>query len=275
MSDTRNPDVVVIMSLYKNDSCEYFNRAVDSILNQSIDCDLIIFRDGLVSNVLELSLKKLEKNSKISVLRSPKNIGLAHALNNMIDYCSDLSYKFIARMDSDDISHPERLKEQVDYLTSHNDVSVVGTFCKEFGSSFALDIKELPTAHDDLLDFSISRCPFIHPTVMFRTEVFRTSSARYPTDTSLTEDMGLWFKLLEKGFKFSNIPKPLLLYRLDESTVDRRKGIGKAISEFQLRYYYMRKLNCISLRNCALVFSRLVFHLLPSFIVKFMYKNYR
>ncbi|WP_220737068.1 glycosyl transferase, partial [Morganella morganii] len=187
---------------------------------------------------------------------------------------TNFSYKYIARMDSDDIAIKNRLMFQADFLDKNPHIDVCGSYCHEFGSNFSLNEKKLPISHDEILNFSIYRCPLIHPCVMFRSEIFK-SGYRYPTDTNLTEDMALWFLLLESGFKFHNIPIVLLNYRLSEDTINRRKGISKAISEIRVRLYYMSKLKKTSIKNIILILSRLPFHLLPSFIIKFFYKNFR
>lgn len=268
-------NVAVIMSLYKNDDASFFKEAVNSILNQSVFCDLIIYRDGLVTPQLERELIFFEGLDNVYVIRNDVNFGLANGLNVMINYCLVKKYSYIARMDSDDISMPDRIKSQLEYFQCHNNVSVIGTFCEEFGSSFALELKSLPTKHEEMKNFSISRCPFIHPTVMFRSDVFSFDSIRYPENTKLTEDMALWFILLEQGFIFGNVPRPLLKYRLCEDTVARRKGRGKAVSEFKMRFRYMLKFNLFTLKNSLLVFSRLLFHILPEFFLKVLYKYYR
>ncbi len=115
-------------------------------------------------------------------------------------------------------------------------MDVCGTSCHEFGASFSLDEKHLPKGHDQLVEFSITRCPFIHPTVMFRSSVFEKGH-RYPTNTSLTEDMALWFQLLKSGCVFANLNDVLLDYRLNENTINRRHGIGKAFSEIRIRFF--------------------------------------
>ncbi|HEC3079442.1 TPA: glycosyl transferase, partial [Escherichia coli] len=169
---------------------------------------------------------------------------------------------------------PQRLKVQLNFLESNTDIDVLGTSCREFGASFALKEKHLPTSHDELKDFSITRCPFIHPTVVFRRRVF-DKGYRYPIHTTFTEDMALWFDLLNAGFKFSNINEVLLDYRLSENTVNRRKGIKKALSEIKVRFHNMISLKQVSVWNVTMIFARIIFHLMPNFLVKLAYKNAR
>ncbi|AUU37165.1 glycosyltransferase [Proteus mirabilis] len=269
-------NVAVIMSVYKNDTLEPFKISVNSILNQSYkNIDLYIYRDGIVSEKIQNYLNLLSNEKSIFIVEKEYNNGLAHALNELIDIIiAKNKYIYIARMDADDISRNKRIEKQVDYLSKNRDIDVCGTSCKEFGASFALKEKHLPKMHQDLLEFSITRCPFIHPSVMFRTAIFQ-NGIRYPTNTNLTEDMALWFYLLSKGYKFSNINEILLEYRINEDTLKRRSGLRKALSETRIRFYYMFKLNKVTLKLTILLFFRFLFHLLPNFAIKIIYRKMR
>lgn len=261
----------VIMSVYRSDDPGYLREAITSIVSQSEPCHLYLYRDGVVGAELQNVLDSFSARGAINYFFCDTNMGLAISLNKLIDILMQKDYEFVARMDSDDVSAPERLKKQVRYMRKNPNVDVCGTFAREFGASYALSVKSLPTEHDKLVDFSISRCPFIHPTVMFRSDVFR-SGYRYPVNTTLTEDMALWFELLDAGFRFANLDEVLLDYRLSESTVGRRRGIKKGWSEFVIRLRYLVKLRRFSLVNILKVFSRLVFHLLP---VRLLHSAYR
>lgn len=264
--------VAVIMCVYNGDDSAHLSDSINSILNQTIPVDLYIFQDGNVNESISKVLFNFRK--KIFLIESEDNLGLATGLNNLIDIVLSKKYNFIARMDADDISYKNRIESQVAFLNSNAEIDVLGTSCREFGSSFSLQEKHLPEKHEDLLDFSIARCPFIHPTVMFRTSVFELGY-RYPTNTTLTEDMAFWFILLNSGFNFANINEVLLDYRLNEDTVNRRRGIKKAFSEFEVRFRYMLTLKQVNFKNLMLVFSRLVFHLVPPKIIALCYKYVR
>ncbi|EGR1141524.1 glycosyltransferase [Vibrio parahaemolyticus] len=266
--------IAVIMSVYKSDMVSDFMNAVQSILNQTLTCDLYLYRDGIVSPELQVELDNLKLHKNVYYFSSEINNGLAHALNFLIDEVLEKDYNYIARMDSDDISYHNRIELQYEYFESNPEVDVLGTYCREFGSTFSLEKKILPTEHLKLLDFSIARCPFIHPTVMFRTNVFK-SGERYPTNTKYTEDMALWFKLLASGFKFANLPLVLLDYYISEETIIRRKGFAKAVSEIKLRLKYMFKLRRVNPTNAFMIFSRLLFHVFPAGFIKTLYRHFR
>lgn len=267
-------NVAVIMSVYRSDQPSYLREAIESILNQSIVSDLYLYRDGIVTTSLQNILDEYSSSGKIKYYYQDENKGLASSLNYLIDIVVGKDYDYVARMDSDDISHPNRLEKQLEYFDSHENIDICGTFCREFGASYALQQKILPTSHEKLIKFSIARCPFIHPSVMFRAKVFILGH-RYPTNTQLTEDMAFWFELLKYQFKFGNVNEVLIDYRVTEDTVTRRQGINKAWSEFSIRIKNMFILRQISISNCLLVSSRLFFHILPSSIIKLAYKFIR
>lgn len=262
------------MSVYRSDDPDALINSVNSILNQSYICDLYLYRDGKVSEVLQETIDNITQNSRIKYFFSNKNSGLASALNTLIDEALKGDYQFIARMDSDDISRSERIAKQIAYFNENLDIDVCGTSCREFGASYALNEKHLPKTHHELVDFSIIRCPLIHPSVMFRSSIF-IDGTRYPTNTAFTEDMALWFDLLKKGRKFGNINEVLLDYHLNENTIERRKGFTKAVSEVRIRIYNMFLLKKFSFKNIFLIFSRFAFHLMPSYLVKLAYKKAR
>lgn len=270
-----NIKVAVIMSVYKGDSLSKLSIAVDSILNQSFsNLKLFIYVDGEVPNDIRDFLEQLVfKNCYVHF--SNKNSGLALGLNYLIDeVVNNNDVQYVARMDSDDVSYLDRIYKQVEFFTNNPGIDVCGTFCREFGSSFALDVKSLPTSHSELKKFSATRCPFIHPTVMFRVSVF-VDGTRYPTNTSCTEDMALWFHLIDSGYILANLPEVLLDYRLEESTLSRRLGFSKAKSEFLLRHKYLWKLRNLSLYNIFAVYSRFIFHFLPESVLKVIYRRLR
>lgn len=268
--------VAVIMSVYKSDELSHLKTAVDSILDQTYSAfHLFIYRDGIVPQSTQAYLDELELIEKVTLIQSKSNQGLAHALNRLIDHVIKLNtFEYIARMDADDISLIDRFELQVNHFQNNSMIDVLGTYCHEFGASFALEKKIVPCEHEELKSFSITRCPFIHPTVMFRVRVFN-HGVRYPENTSFTEDMALWFNLLENGTRFGNIPYILLNYRLNENTVLRRKGKSKALSEFKLRWTYMFKLKKVTMKSVVFIVSRLIFHILPPGIMELAYKRLR
>ncbi len=273
---TKNNDVAVIISIYKNDNFLYVQEAFNSLFKQiDISPLILVYIDGEIPTNIYNYLNDLSRNQSIDLSICNENKGLAFALNFPIEKA--LSYpniKYIARMDSDDISLPYRLSMQKAFLDENPNIDVLGTACEEFGTSYALKEKKLPSEHVDLAMFSITRCPFIHPSVMFRRRIFEEGN-RYPTHTYFTEDMAFWLELLYKNYRFHNLPDVLLRYRLEENTMTRRAGLSKAKNEVSLRLGYMFLLNQFSIKNLLLIYSRYFFHLLPPKIMSLAYKHLR
>ncbi|EFE7186531.1 TPA: glycosyltransferase [Escherichia coli] len=264
----------VIMCIYNGDNVNNVKLAVDSILNQTVNNHLYIYVDGEVNPFLNTYLNKEESNHRIFIFRSEFNLGLAYGLNFLIDEIQSKSYEYISRMDGDDISLLDRLERQELYLNKHPDVDVIGSYCTEFGSDCSLPVKKLPQYHDELVRFSVLRCPLIHPTVMFRAKVFK-HGLRYPINTYLSEDLALWYEMIYLGLKFGNVPDVLLKYRLTDSTLSRRKGLKKAGNEIALRFSYMKKMKLITLSNLILLSFKFISHFMPLIITKIMYKKLR
>lgn len=268
--------VAIIMSVYKNDKLDHIKEAINSVyIQENIIPLILVYIDGEIPQQQFEYLESLYRDNIIELISSRNNQGLSFALNMLIDKA--LTYpdvEYIARMDSNDISYPTRLSIQKEFLDLNSDIDILGTSCQEFGASYALNEKRLPSNHSDLIQFSITRCPFIPPSVMFRRRVFEQGN-RYPTHTCFTEDMAFWLELLYKNYKFHNLPDVLLKYRLEENTMSRRSGLSKAKSEVSLRLGYMFLLNKFSFKNMLLIYSRYFFHLLPPKIMSLAYKHLR
>ncbi|MEZ9668127.1 glycosyltransferase [Vibrio breoganii] len=266
----------VIMSVYKGDSPISLKQALESMVNQTYgNLGIYICQDGFVSNDLKNVINNyLEKYSNIHLIENSTNRGLAKSINRLIDLLlKDDNNKYFVRMDADDISLKERVSIQINYM-KENQINVCGSYCKEFGASYALSEKKVPITHQEILLKSVTNCPFIHPTVVFDRTVFE-SGIRYPEDTVFTEDMALWFILIEARYKLGNIPEVLLEYRLTEDTVERRLGWHKGYNEFQLRMRYMISNRTFSLINFIKIFARLPFHILPISLAKLLYRYAR
>lgn len=266
-------DVAVIMSVYHGDTYDYLHQSVTSILHQTYPCKIYLFQDGPVSYEIERYLESLTTNGLIKLYKREKSQGLASALNILIDRClENSSIKYIARMDADDVSRFDRIYRQVDYMRKNPQTDVLGGACQEFGLSDEIRLRSLPLDHEGLVDYAMIRCPFVHPTVMFRREVF-SDGTRYPVDTWLTEDMALWYMLIMKNRQFANIPDVLIDYRLSEFTVMRRKGMKKALSEVALRLRYMNLMHRLTPVNVLLIMIRLMICMMPGRIMVWVYKN--
>lgn len=210
------PEVTVLMGVYNG--VAHIKQAMRSVLDQTFtNFELLIIDDGSSDRSVEAIEKTAQYDARIRLLRSNANQGLGYALSRGMQ---EARGQLVARMDADDISVPERLRKQVDYLLAHPDTDVVG--------SFALDIDEqgqplrerrVPTSHQRIVEL-IWTCPLIHPTVMFRRQAV-IDAGSYSATVRRRQDYELWFRCVHAGLRFANIPEPLVHYRHSEQTIRR------------------------------------------------------
>lgn len=124
--------VAVILPVYKNDKVPYIELSFESILNQTYkDIHLYVGIDGPVGEDLKMSLLKYAKSDNVSIQWFPENRGLAVVLNDLLNECFQNGYEYIARMDADDISEPNRIEKQMTFLQANPDIDVVGGAIEE------------------------------------------------------------------------------------------------------------------------------------------------
>ncbi len=204
------PDISVILPVFNGE--KYIRESVESILCQTFkEFEFIIIDDGSTDKSVEII--KSFNDSRIKLLRNNENKGIIFSLNKGID---EAAGKYIARMDADDIAHPERLKIQFDFMERSPETGICGTFVKRFGSILRRGLMKLPVSNDDIKVNSLFFCSFVHPSVMFRKELMTKNDLKYSEDFKGVEDYNLWVEMMSLGVKTANIPIPLLNYRISD-----------------------------------------------------------
>jgi len=225
------PLVSVVMSVYNSD--QYLNEAIESILNQTYkNFEFIIIDDGSTDESLEV-IKKYKAEDDRIVLISRENKGLPYSLNEGISMAKG---EYIARMDADDISLPDRLMEQVHYMVSNPGIGICGTWAEVFGDGISFSILKHPEKHCELFPKLLFSVCFVHPSVMFRTSIIMGQSDRYNEEYVCAQDYELWLKLIKKT-EFGNIPKVLLKYRQTSNSITSTMNSSKS----NLRYHLLNK----------------------------------
>jgi glycosyltransferase involved in cell wall biosynthesis len=264
-------DVACIMSVYRGDSVSQLLVAVDSILAQvRVSVSLYIFVDGVVDKNLEKNIRKYEAQDCVQVLWSKENLGLSVALNTLVDKFSLWDkYRYIARMDSDDQSSPERLYKQVSYMVS-NGLDVCGTNCIEVDEKgIARFQKIMPETHLAISKVLVRRSPFVHPSVMFSSRIFKDGH-RYNEELLNTQDYYFWVDLFCAGYKFGNLQEYLLNFRMGAAFFKKR-GLSKSLNDFKGRLYAIKALKDYRLKNYIFAISLLLLRLSPAFVSQFAY----
>jgi len=268
--------IAVAMSVYKNDSSAHLEIAIQSLMNQTYRYfDLFIEVDGTVSDAIKSVLDKFGNVDNVFVNFNEYNEGLATRLNQIIDnVMKKKCYVYIARMDADDISHELRFEKQVAFLLENSEISVVGSDVLEVSDDgVELFYKKMDSKHAEMLKNIIKKCPFNHPSVMFRTSVFE-HGVRYKSELDNTQDYYLWVDLLTLNRKFANINEPLLKFRVN-NTFHSRRGLKKAMNDLNSRLYAFKKLKVCTLSNILHTCLLFLLRMSPSFIKSFAYNRFR
>lgn len=273
----KNHKIAVIMSLYKNDVIQYVKQSVGSILGQIYkDFDFYIQCDGPISKEVNEYLSSLT-DERLKIYRRVKNKGLAQSLNDLLAVVMPKRYEFIARMDADDISIPERFEKQLQYLKEHPEVDMVGGAINEIDEKGENrgKITKYPCSPEDCRAFFAKRNPVAHPTVMFRRSFFEKAGWVYPTDFVRNEDTRLWHEGYKHGCVIANLPDVLLHFRMtDAMFTQRRNGEAFAKSQLKLRKMINRDLKFGVIAD-VYAYAMYLLMISPSWLLKFAYRVLR
>jgi len=212
------PLVSVVMPVHNAE--KYLERAIKSILGQTYQTfEFIIIDDGSTDSSGEIIAEFERLDSRIHVIRFPTNQGLVSALNYGLEIAQG---DYIARMDADDISLPDRFSKQVEFMGSHPEIGLLGCgmrYMQEDGT-----LRNIPLViRSDLLIrwYILFENPFFHPTVMLRRSVIEKFVLCYNPSALHVEDYELWCRMLLHT-KGENLADVLLYYRLHPSSVSER-----------------------------------------------------
>ena len=213
----------VLMAVYGKEKPEFFRQSIESMLAQTLPfSDFVLVCDGALTHELNEvnSWAQEEMGEKLQIIRLKENKGLGKALRTGVPRCR---CSVIARMDSDDISRPDRCERQFRIIERDGYDLVSGTlqeFVREPGDMDRLRV--LPRTSEEILQYAKKRNPFNHPCVMFRKEsVLRVGSYQ---DFPGFEDYYLWIRMLRKGCKGYNVQEVILDMRTGNGMYDRRGG---------------------------------------------------
>jgi glycosyltransferase involved in cell wall biosynthesis len=210
-----------------------FVEAVKSIENQTYtDWEFVICDDGSTDDTYERLLQYAFGKSRFKIIRNKTNLGLAATLNHCLEHCNG---EYIARMDDDDFSYPDRFKKQVEYLELHQEIAFVSSNADIFNGKEIVSQRTLlpnPTKKD-----LVYGSRFIHPATMFRASALKSVGGyRVCKDTIRGQDYDLFMRLYGAGYLGANITEPLFRYTEDKANFKRRKFKAR-IGEMKIRIY--------------------------------------
>jgi glycosyltransferase involved in cell wall biosynthesis len=231
--------ISVVMSVY-NEPVEWLQRSIDSILAQTFEAfEFIIINDNPQRQENKDILKDYgSRDGRISIIENDENLGLAESLNKGIRQAQG---KYIARMDADDISLPERFELQHQFLEKHKDVFLVGTSAQIMDRNGLLREKTIMHgSHEQIVDDLLAgKMAFYHSTIMLRNEGFL-----YRDKLNTVEDYDFYLNLLFNGKRFSNIKEVCLNYRMSGQGISMTKKRRQVIlGKLALKFYHEKLQN--------------------------------
>lgn len=225
------PAISVAMSVYNGE--RFLAEAIESVLAQSFsDFEFLIVDDGSLDGTREIIEYYAARDLRIRLI-AQENRGLIASLNRMLE---EARAPLVARMDGDDVCHPERFMRQVAFLADNPDVGVLGTWSDhidESGLPYPVNGPDQPLTESGFFA-AIERgdCPLSHPAVIYRRDVVRSVNGYRPAFRHC-EDFDLWLRLASVT-RLTNIPERLVRYRHYPGQVSIRHAteqqIGAAIA---------------------------------------------
>jgi glycosyltransferase involved in cell wall biosynthesis len=207
-----NPKITVLMPVYNAEA--FLNEAIDSILAQTFtDFEFLIINDGSTDASREIILSY--NDQRIRFVENERNLRLIATLNKGID----ISFgKYIARMDADDISHPERLNTQFEFMESNLDIGLCGAWFQTFSYGEKKQTVRYQTEDYNIRIKHLYQIHLSHGTCMIRKEVLKRNNLYFNQEFLHAEDYELWTRISEFS-KLANIPQVLYKVRNNINSV--------------------------------------------------------
>lgn len=210
----------VLLSLYSKEHPDYLRLALDSMISQTAEPDeIVLVEDGPLTDDLYRIVE--EYMPYLHVVVNKTNLGLGLALNEGLKACRN---EFVARMDTDDISKPERCEKQLKRFQEKPELAVVGSHIDEFVGTpeNVISQRRVPLSSDDIYEFAKRRSAFNHPAVMYRRSAVLAEGGY--ADLKRNQDVDLFGRMLYAGHKAENLDESLLWFRSSDELAARRKS---------------------------------------------------
>lgn len=228
-------DISIIMSVYQEPQ-EWLELSVESILMQTYtNFELIIIVDdpNNLDAIAYLKNKQTE-DSRIIIIKNQKNIGLTKSLNKGIAASKG---KYIARMDADDISCIDRLEKQYQYMETHPDIDLLGSYAILFGDNKESTLLKTPIEHQDIIKTLQFKQPIPHPSIILRKSTLVNKNISYNENLRRAQDLCLFQTMALRRCKFHCLPEPLIKYRISEKQISNRDKKGQLNDNLRSRKF--------------------------------------
>ena len=224
--------ISVVMAVYN--TSPYLRECVDSILNQSFqDFEFIIVDDGSTDD--GLSILKSYTDPRIRIIENKHDY--IDSLNKGLNAARGT---YIAHMDSDDISSPERLSTQYNFMESHPKIVLCGSWHTIFGVGHPTTYRAFPCKYNEIvLNIIHGENPMSHPTVFLRREFLIAHQLQYSQDSIYAEDFRLWVEIIKAGGGVENLPVCIHSYRQSETQLIRTRSVEMSAMASQVYYDFL------------------------------------
>jgi len=211
-ANERRPKISVVMPTYNSE--KYVKQTIQSILVQTFtDFELLIVNE-YGSNDKTVEIAKSFNDTRIRIIQNLKKEGMAESLNIGI---REAKGEYIARADSDDLYPENRFQEQAEYLDTHKDISILGSWQNNFSENDeCLGSHKPELSHDGIKAALLFVCDLCHSSLMMRREDIIKNNLFYDKN-AIIEDFELWTRACHV-VKFANLPKVLSAYRVVETS---------------------------------------------------------
>lgn len=259
--------ITVLMAIYN--CADTLAEALDSLLAQTYQqFKVVLCDDCSTDNTYEVAQKYKERfPEKFILIKNESNSKLPFSLNRCLEYADT---EYVARMDGDDISRPQRFEKEINFLDNNPEYAVVSTamhYFDENGIFKTSTVTEIPTKRN-----FIGTTPHAHAAAMIRTNVLKSVSG-YTVKrwTRRGQDVHLWAKIYHSGNRGYNLSEPLYMMR-DDAAAYKRRTVKEAIYSIR-RNYEIYKLMDISRLNIYGLIRPLIVAMLPKFIYDKLHKR--
>lgn len=253
----------------------FLHQSIQSILEQTYqDFEFIIVNDASTDNSAKIIDDYAKSDKRITVIHNSENLGVSRSVKKAMDIACGA---YIARMDADDISLPERFEKQVTYLDSHTKTVAVGTQCTTIDAdSNTIGEKTFPLTHEEIYEYIFRFIPVQQPSLMIARKRLPKSFAFYNDSFTTAEEVEMIFKFFQYG-RVENLPEKLLKYRI-HSTNTSFKSVKKTffntlLSRIQAVYTYDYKPSLAGILSTVMQTALVL--LLPEAAIMFIYRNMR
>lgn len=211
-NNTQEPLVTVLMPVHNGGT--FLRDAIESMLRQSYTNFELLIIDDASTDGSDSVIRSFE-DRRIRVVSNETNLRLIATLNKGLSLAKG---KYVARMDADDISLPERIEKQVAFMEANPDIGICGSSVEFIGQEQRL--MKLPSDPGNIHARLLFKPPIIHPSVIINLSLLNKHSLRYSHEFLHAEDFGLWAEAAQ-FFKIANLPEVLLKYRLSDQNISK------------------------------------------------------